>query len=422
MKRLMTAFTLILLSILLLFSGCSNRKQHLELGLFSGSVWNVPYWQNYKFFDQAIEEYTKLHPNVSISYQSGTMKEHYSEWMSQEVLHGREPDLFLVLPEDFTLFAKLGILQQLDSYMDRDFDYDIYYSNAIESGRFEMGQFGIPLEVVPTLMFVNQTILSENQIPLPENDWTWEDFYAICYQLKDNSSVMAVEGFDWKLAAFTNGQQLFSDIGDQAYLTESGFIDAAQFIGELNAICPPDDSFDFEDGNVAFSPLPFSEYRAYAYYPYSIQKYKNFTWEALLLPRGPNGRNGADLQSLLASISSRSRNKELAWDFLHFLITDHEIQKSVFTYSHGVPVLKEILELDETRIFLNRGKDTDAPLLSPEQITLSIENSLVFPRFEKYQEAVSQIDRSLAEVEQNPSRLQHQLSVLNIDLNDFLAH
>jgi multiple sugar transport system substrate-binding protein len=422
MKRSMIPVMTVLISILLLFSGCDTKEQHLEIGLFSGSVWGVPYWQSYTFFDQAIERYTELHPNVTISYRSGTMKENYSEWISQEILHGREPDLFLVRPEDFSLFARLGILEDLDDHMEEGFESGLYYHNAIEAGRFEQGQFGFPLEVVPTLMFVNQTILSENAISLPDNDWTWEEFYEICYTLKDHPSIKAVEGFDWRLAAFTNGQQLFSDNGTRAYLTEDGVLEAVTFIGKLNAVSPPDDSFYFEDGNVAFAPLPFSEYRAYAYYPYSIQKYKNFDWEALLLPRGPDGQNGADLQSLLVSMSSRSRKKELAWDFLHFLISDPEIQKSVFTYSHGVPILKEILELDETRIFLSRGKDTEAPLLSPEQITQSIENSLVFPRFEKYEEAVSLIERSLAEIEQNASRLKHQLSIINIDLNDFLTH
>jgi len=99
-----------------------------------------------------------------------------------------------------------------------------------------------------------------------------------------------------------------------------------------------------------------------------------------------------------------------------------EIQKSVFTFSHGVPILKNILELIETRIFLSRGKDTEAPLLSPEQIPQAIENSLVFQRFEKYEEAVLLIERSPVEIGQNESRLKHQLSNINIRLKDFLAH
>jgi multiple sugar transport system substrate-binding protein len=403
-------------------SSCTNRKQHLEIGLFSGSVWNVPYWQNYKLFDNAIEKFTELHPDVTVSYRSGTLKEDYSEWLSQKILKGDEPDLFLILPEDFILFAKLGILESLDNYMDLDFNRQLYYKNALDSGRFKKTQYGLAMEVVPTFMFVNQTILSETGIPLPDNDWTWNDFYSICEELKDDNSIKAVQGFDWTIAAYTNGQQLFSDIGDQAYLSEVGVYDAVKFVGEINSICPPDDSFDFEDGNVAFAPLPFSEYRAYAYYPYSIQKYKNFAWEALLLPRGPEGYNGADLKTLLMAISSRSDKKSIAWEFLQFLITDIEIQKSIFTYSHGVPVLKEILELDESQIFLNRGKDTDAPLLTPLQITRSIEQSLVFPRFAKYQEAINMADIALEEIEQHSSRLQHQLSVLNIELNDYLVH
>jgi multiple sugar transport system substrate-binding protein len=420
MKRISIPIVILLLCLILI--SCSEKKTELRLGVFSGSVWNVPYWQSYEFFDFAIARYEEMNPHVNITYRSGTLKEDYSEWLSQEVLKGSEPDLFLLLPEDFNLFARLGILEKLDSRMDDGFDASLFYSNAIESGLYEQKQYGIPLEIVPILMFVNKTILMDNAIVLPDDDWTWSDFIEISRQLSSNKSISAVQGFDWKLAAYTNGQQLFSHMGDQAFLTKEGVVDAVKFIGELNALNASDDSFDFEDGNVAFSPLLFSEYRAFAYYPYSIQKYKNFDWEARLLPRGLEGLNGADLKSLLMGVSSRSREKDLAWDFLYYLITDEEVQKSIFTFSHGIPVLKQILELDESRIFLNRGKDADAPLLSPDQITSSIENSLVFPRFAKYEESLKMIDNELQQVEQHPSRLIHQLSVLNNEVNEFLKH
>ena len=52
--------------------------------------------------DQVIKEFEKEYPNVTIKYESGVMKDDYSEWLSQKALKGDLPDVFMVLPEDFS--------------------------------------------------------------------------------------------------------------------------------------------------------------------------------------------------------------------------------------------------------------------------------------------------------------------------------
>ena len=427
MKFLRFTSVLIFMS---LFLSCNQNTTELEIGTFSGSVWNVPNWQSFKFFDEAIDNYTNENSDIKISYRSGTLKEDYSEWLSQKILLGEEPDLFLILPEDFILFSSIGLLEDLNPLMesDSDFDREDYFSNALNSGIYEEGQFGFPLEVVPTLMFVNETLLDKKGISVPEDNWNWEGFYSISYDLSSFKSpqaedqIQAVIGFDWKIAAYTNGQHLFTENGDQSLISENGIKEAVKFASTLEGLKREEPSLDFEDGNVAFTPMPFSEYRAYAFFPYSIQKYSNFDWEALLLPKGPHGNNGGELQSLLIGISARSKHKREAWEFLKFLVSDVETQKNIFHYSHGVPVLKEILHMEDVKIFLSRGRNLEISLLTAEQITESIENSLVFPRFEKYEEALELADNALDVIEINPSRLEHQLSVLDIEITDFLKH
>lgn len=65
---------------------------------------------------QVIKEFEKEYPNVTIKYESGVMKDDYSEWLSQKALKGDLPDVFMVLPEDFSTFSSVGMLKNLDSY------------------------------------------------------------------------------------------------------------------------------------------------------------------------------------------------------------------------------------------------------------------------------------------------------------------
>ncbi|MCI6009097.1 MAG: extracellular solute-binding protein [Anaerostipes hadrus] len=82
-----------------------QQKIVLTFGMFAGNQWDVPDDNCYQMIDQVIKEFEKEYPNVTIKYESGVMKDDYSEWLSQKALKGKLPDVFMVLPEDFSTFS-----------------------------------------------------------------------------------------------------------------------------------------------------------------------------------------------------------------------------------------------------------------------------------------------------------------------------
>ena len=76
---------------------CWPHKVVIKLGIFAGSNWDVPSGDSYYVIDHAIERFEKTHKNVEIEYQSGILKEDYSSWLSQQILKGEEPDVFMIL-------------------------------------------------------------------------------------------------------------------------------------------------------------------------------------------------------------------------------------------------------------------------------------------------------------------------------------
>ena len=93
-----------------------QQKIVLTFGMFAGNKWDVPDDNCYQMIDQVIKEFEKEYPIVTIKYESGVMKDDYSEWLSQKALKGDLPDVFMVLPEDFSTFSSVGMLKNLDSY------------------------------------------------------------------------------------------------------------------------------------------------------------------------------------------------------------------------------------------------------------------------------------------------------------------
>ena len=63
-----------------------QEKIVLTFGMFAGNQWDVPDDNCYKIIDETIKEFEKEHPNVTIKYDSGIMKDDYSEEISEKAL------------------------------------------------------------------------------------------------------------------------------------------------------------------------------------------------------------------------------------------------------------------------------------------------------------------------------------------------
>lgn len=324
----------------------------LDFAMFNGSNWKVAIQDSYPVIDQAIAKFEAEHPGVTVRYESGIPKDDYSEWLSRRMLADETPDVMMILDEDFGTFARLGMLERLDSWISRDktFRAGDYYDTALLSGQIENGQYALPMETVPTLMFVNKTLLNQENIAMPAEDYTFAELYDICRKVtKDldgdgQLDQFGIYKYTWTDAAMANGAELFSADGRSCDFTTQELLSAIRFVKNLNELAGNQKVTQetFDSGRVAFMPLSYAEYRTYKSYPYRIKKYSEFQWDCLPMPRGPSGDNVSIVDSLNVGISSRSRNKELAWEFLKLLTGDPEIQTALFETMPAASVLPAV--------------------------------------------------------------------------------
>ena len=416
---------MVLLVLMLCFSltGCSGNKETvLTIGVYSGSYWNTPNGNCYQILDDAIAMFEQSHPGVKVEYVSGIPAGAYSEWLTEQILKGTEPDLYFVLPEDFDLLVSSGALAQLDERIaaDPEFDTALYYEACLHSGQFKGNQYALPHESVPTIMFVNKTLLEANGIEMPDNDWTWDDFYNICAQITDvDSRQYGAYGYSWLDAMHSNGASLFSEDGRSCYLAEENVLQAVQFakqLGDLNGVYNVS-ARDFDEGRVAFQPLLYSEYRAYQPYPWRVKKYSAFQWDCVSMPAGPSGSNISELHTMMLGISSRTRHGDLAWEFCKLLSINEDVQRKLYTYSHGIsplPAVAEDPELLKLHHDISEGSG-----FSPEMIHHIMSNAVVVPRFDAYDQAMNMVESAIQEATNNQLG-QSRMLIAQSDINIFL--
>ena len=224
MKRKVISSVCILLGITIIIVFYLYERQKttvITFGMFTGSNWDVPNGDTYEIIDQAIERFEQSHDRVKIEYVSGLQKKDYAEWLSQQALTGNLPDVFLVRSDDLHTFANVGMLEPLDSYIEKDpkMDAERYFTPALQSGRYQQSQYALPYESVPTMMYVNKTLLDQYGIPLPDNDWTWDDFYTICKEVSQDVDgdgrldTFGVYGYTWQNALAANNATIFNEDG-----------------------------------------------------------------------------------------------------------------------------------------------------------------------------------------------------------------
>ena len=393
---------MLILLLCLCMAGCfADRETVLTIGVYSGSYWNTPNGNCYQILDDAIDMFEQSHPGVRVEYVSGIPADDYSEWLAGQILKGTEPDLYFVLPEDFDLLVSSGALAQLDERIEADpeFDTAVYYEPCLRSGQSEGRQYALPHESVPTIMFVNKTLLETNGIAMPDNDWTWKEFYNICEQVTNvELRRYGVYGYSWLDAMYSNGASLFSEDGRSCYLAEAPVLEAIQFARRLTEL---NEGYsvtarDFDVGRVAFCPLLYSEYRAYQPYPWRVKKYSAFQWDCVSMPAGASGANISELHTMMLGISSRTRHEDLAWDFCKLLSIDEEVQRRLYTQSHGISPLPAVAEDPELLQQIHHDIPEGSGF-SPDMIRRIMSNAVVAPKFDAYSQAMIMVESAIQE-------------------------
>ena len=427
-QRLSAAVLLALLTVTLC-AACYARELQKEvtltIGVYAGSYWKTPNANSYQILDNAIRRFEARNPRVHVKYVSGITPDSYSEWLAEQILLGKEPDLYFVLPEDFNLLVSAGALAKLDGLMEADpaFEASLFYPPCLRSGVFENAQYALPLESVPTLMFVNKTLLEEKGIPMPEDDWTWEDFYRICQQVTDvEEKRFGVYDYTWLNALYANGASLFSEDGAACYLSDSKIQNAIQFVMSLEDLNGgyAVTSRDFDLGNVAFRPFLFSEYRAYQPYPWRVKKYSGFEWDCVCMPAGPDGDNVSELHTTLLGVSSRTRRQSLAWEFAKTLSLDEEAQKELYQYSSGISPLRNVAE-DEEIISALHADIPGGGDFGREVIRKMMSTAVVAPRFDGYDQALMMAENAVAAEMDSAQRRSDGVAAAQREINLFLS-
>lgn len=366
-KRIITCLCSALLCLTAL-SGCSNEngqangdsneggKNTIKIAI-SGSA------QEMEIRKKMGEMYVEENPDVDIEWVD-IGSERFQKTMTL-ISSGSAPDL-LYINEYVYAFAEKNVLEPLDEYIanDSEFKLDRFYDNLIEPLKFDGKLYGLPQEVSPFVIYYNKDMFEANGIPLPTDEWTYEEFIDAAKKLTKAEekvygySHKATTWYDQQLLwMIPNGVEIYSEDLKSTKFDSQEMLYSLNLLNDMvvkNKISPDPASiqamgkgFDalFRNGKVAMEAAGLWMIPTYDADPLP------FNWDVVKIPRGTKNQE-TKAGVLNWSISKDSKNKDIAWDILKFFTSD-EAMKLVAESRMALPAVKGE---EVNNIILNSGE------------------------------------------------------------------
>jgi multiple sugar transport system substrate-binding protein len=334
--------------------GSSSSSKELSYVIMGTSTYS-PIW------DAEDKQFEKMFPGVKlnrIAIPAATWSD-YVDDLKVRIASGQVPDVIQVATEGMYTLASTGVIQPLNDYIAQDKTYiDSYYSDVNPNFQawLKLTQpagsevYYLPGEDQSMCMWLNMKLFSEAGIPLPPEDWTWDDFETIARQIKAKTGNYAYtcdygsyQGIQPWLQ--TNGGNQMSADWKTITMDTPEVAEAAEFVrmlvqdGLAVAPTPSFDDFAYQaKGKVAMvgcGRWEIIEARQY-----------NVVNDLHIVQFPIKKQHGSPVGWDSYGISESSANKDLAWEFLKYLTSVEYNQIFAQLPSPAIPARTSVANSD----------------------------------------------------------------------------
>lgn len=299
--------------------------------------------------------------NKSIKISPQTFAD-YQQAMNNYIATDSMPDIVWCTGDYHAPYSSTGHYEDLTPYFERDgIDLSQYYQTSVDSARLSNDPTAenydsiwfMPRDYNRLTIMYNKDIFDKAGMEYPTDDWTWEDFLETCRTLREkmNNNENGLSQYMYpadlllndNVGLFTaltaeggsivdeNGDSNITSMGTQlAYEALRGYVQEGLFLDPTKSA-----SVSFSRNTIAMNACVRPVLPGYI---------NDVNLDFAAYPLSETTKVGAGCSGY--AISSTSKHKEEAWEFIKF-IGSEEGQRAFATTAGCVPVLKSVAE-DET--------------------------------------------------------------------------
>ncbi|KKO54089.1 ABC transporter substrate-binding protein [Paenibacillus sp. DMB20] len=330
-----------------------------------------------KIEQEIAKKFEEKHPGTKVQVEA------YADGFDQKLAAGfgaaNPPDVMYMW--DFPTYHQS--LEPLDSYAskDKDLNIDDFYQGLFNYGKIDGTLYGIPAGFTTRVVYYNKKMFDEAGIAYPKDGWTWNDFQEIAQKLTDKSKKQYGFGvraendtYDLQGLVWSNGGSFISEDGKtiEGFMNSKETAEAIQMLGDMvkNGSAVLTGGKGQQSGEDIFKAGKIAMWES-GIWPLESFREAGIDVGTVEMPAFAGKPVKGILAESALSIAKDSKNKDLAWEFVKFYVSDEAIKMRVADLPVRASVVDE-MKKDQDPLYkpyytmLERADNTPAFLLNPK--------------------------------------------------------
>lgn len=309
-----------------------------------------------ELFNKAKESFEAEHPNVTVKIEAAPY-ENYMTKLQTELAAGNPADIIQVGEQNFQRYMEKGILEDLTPLAEGSFDFDSEIIPNVKELMQVDGKNPVMSVGAATIgVYYNKKLFDEANLPYPQDGWTWEEFVELAEKLTIRDGDKFVQyganlnlGKDWiEPFIVSNGGSYLSEDGSTSngYLNSDETVEAFQKISDLynvSKVAPNPAELVALKGIDLFATGQVAMNVNGSWAQADLQKNPDIEFGVVSLPTMSTGKKTSLMYTSGMGISSKSKQKEVAWKFL-LELTSPETEAGKMWAQSNLAVTNKLLE------------------------------------------------------------------------------
>lgn len=296
----------------------------------------LQYWYAYSGVVQETNEYLTKTFNETVGKEKGIhvtaayqgAYNDLNQKLQAAFIGGESPDVFVMEIGSTGMFARNGVVTELDSLIKRDkFDLLDFQAGLLGNCRYDGKVYGLPYMPSTAILFMNTTILKNAGLDT-SGPKTWDELAMYCKTIKEKTGLYGLTLVSnlWFYEAFMleAGSSVLSDDERSTYINSEASLKVIKFwkdlkdAGYVRILSSADGSKMSADIMNQKSAMWFYSTAGITTYM-GLAKANGFTLNTSFMPKLTNYGTSTGGSNLVISSKSSKQEKDAAWEFLKWM-------------------------------------------------------------------------------------------------------
>ena len=346
-------------AVALAAAACSGGKSLPGTDVPSGDsgsgTGTIQFWTNHSDdevinFKKVIANFNASNPDIKVNLLNIADAAKYYTKVNTAAVGGNLADVYYARTFDIASFVDKKRIIAQTPLIDKDkaaVDPDDFWPAQVQQMSVDDQLYGLPYDFSNLAIYVNKSIFESEGVPIPSDDWTWDQFFETAGHFVQKSGKKQKRwgaGFvtyNWFMMGVfkSNGGATFSDDLASCVVNQPANVD---FLAKLSdqmgkGVLPSPNATPAGVDPFAAQMVAMQVNGSWATAQTRLSVEKKFDWDVVRLPKGTTGKREVSAAGGSWVIPPTSKNQAAAWNFTKYLASKESQQVLIVDPLRSIP-------------------------------------------------------------------------------------